>query len=312
MAGVGVLIVAPGDDLHARGVRSELARRGASVEWVDISQLDRATALTETIDQGGSDALLRPREGAAIQLSEVDTIWWRRGRPPAAGEDLDEISREFVRQEWRHFIAGLEAVTTRSRWVNPLAANTRADRKSFGLATAAELGLRIPRTAITNDPAAVRELVDHGDPLIYKRLGATAPALATMPVGEADLERLETLPNCPAIFQERIDARLDIRVTAIGSELFAAEIESQAGDGALDWRLDHSVPFRPHSLDPEVADRLRELMARLELLYGAIDLRLTPEGEYVFLEVNPSGQFLFVELLAGIPLTERLAGFLAG
>ena len=148
--------------------------------------------------------------------------------------------------------------------------------------------------------------------MIYKRLGATAPALATMPVGEADLERLETLPNCPAIFQERIDARLDIRVTAIGSELFAAEIESQAGDGALDWRLDHSVPFRPHSLDPEVADRLRELMARLELLYGAIDLRLTPEGEYVFLEVNPSGQFLFVELLAGIPLTERLAGFLAG
>ena len=132
-------------------MRSEPARRGASVEWVDIAQLDRATALTETIDQGGADALLRPREGAPIQLSEVNTIWWRRGRPPAAGEDLDEISREFVRQEWRHFIAGLEAVTTRSRWVNPLAANTRADRKSFGLAAAAELGLRIrgPRSPTT-------------------------------------------------------------------------------------------------------------------------------------------------------------------
>ena len=30
----------------------------------------------------------------------------------------------------------------------------------------------------------------------------------------------------------------------------------------------------------------------LGLLYGAIDMILTPSGEYVFLEVNESGQFL--------------------
>ena len=52
-------------------------------------------------------------------------------------------------------------------------------------------------------------------------------------------------------------------------------------------------------------------MKRLNLLYGAIDLRLTPEGEYVFLEVNPGGQYLFVELLGGVNLSERFAHFLA-
>ena len=41
------------------------------------------------------------------------------------------------------------------------------------------------------------------------------------------------------------------------------------------------------------------------------DLRLTSGGEYVFLEVNPSGQYLFIELLTQIPLSERMAEFLA-
>jgi hypothetical protein len=48
-------------------------------------------------------------------------------------------------------------------------------------------------------------------------------------------------------------------------------------------------------------------MRRLGLVYGAIDLRLTPEGRYVFLEINPSGQFLYVEHATGQPITAALA-----
>jgi glutathione synthase/RimK-type ligase-like ATP-grasp enzyme len=306
----GVLIVAPGADLHARGVHRELQRRNADVEWVDFAELDQHISLTESIDGTGGEARLKIGDGRCIALSEVDTIWWRRPRPPVAPEGLDEVARSFVAQEWRHFLEGLEAVTA-SRWVNPPDANRRAERTSVGLMAAVEAGLRVPRTAITNDPTAVGELAARGDPLIYKRIGASRPAMATMPLKEKDLDRLESLPNCPAVFQERIEARMDIRVTAIGSELHVAEIESQAGDGALDWRLDHSVPFRPHRLEADVADRLRDVIDRLGLAYGAIDLRLTPAGEYVFLEVNPSGQFLFVELLTGMSLTAHLADFLA-
>jgi hypothetical protein len=123
---------------------------------------------------------------------------------------------------------------------------------------------------------------------------------------------LDTLCNCPAIFQERIEAQLDIRVTAIGRDLYAAEIESQAGESPLDWRFDHTVPFRPHMLDSETSSQLYALMRRLGLVYGAIDLRLTPQGEYVFLEINPSGQYLFIELLTKMPLSDRMAEFLAG
>jgi hypothetical protein len=53
------------------------------------------------------------------------------------------------------------------------------------------------------------------------------------------------------------------------------------------------------------------LMRRLGLVFSTIDMKLTDEGEYVFLELNPMGQYLYVEILAGLPLTAAMADLLA-
>jgi glutathione synthase/RimK-type ligase-like ATP-grasp enzyme len=119
------------------------------------------------------------------------------------------------------------------------------------------------------------------------------------------------LLRCPALFQEFIEARLDIRVTVIGQSLYTIEIESQKGSAKLDWRLDLTVPMRAHELPREIASRVTTLMRILGLSFGAIDLRLTPNNQYVFLEVNPGGQYLFAELLTGVPITSGLAEYLA-
>jgi hypothetical protein len=45
-----------------------------------------------------------------------------------------------------------------------------------------------------------------------------------------------------------------------------------------------------------------------QLNYGAIDLIVTPDNEYVFLENNPAGQFLFVEqLVPALTMSDSLA-----
>jgi len=48
------------------------------------------------------------------------------------------------------------------------------------------------------------------------------------------------------------------------------------------------------------------------LSFGAIDLLLTPTGEYVFLEINPNGQWYWLELITGIPLTNAMCDVLTG
>jgi D-alanine-D-alanine ligase-like ATP-grasp enzyme len=59
-----------------------------------------------------------------------------------------------------------------------------------------------------------------------------------------------------------------------------------------------------------VAQACTQLLRRLDLQFGAIDLVLTEQNEYVFLEINPSGQFAWIEDLTKLPLMATLADLL--
>jgi glutathione synthase/RimK-type ligase-like ATP-grasp enzyme len=56
---------------------------------------------------------------------------------------------------------------------------------------------------------------------------------------------------------------------------------------------------------------LMKLCAELGLVYAAVDFRLTPEGEYIFLELNPAGQWLFIEQATQMPIGAALADLLS-
>jgi glutathione synthase/RimK-type ligase-like ATP-grasp enzyme len=59
-----------------------------------------------------------------------------------------------------------------------------------------------------------------------------------------------------------------------------------------------------------VQERCVRLIERLELCYGAIDMILTPDGRYVFLEINPSGQYLWIEMETGLPISAAICDLL--
>ena len=52
-------------------------------------------------------------------------------------------------------------------------------------------------------------------------------------------------------------------------------------------------------------------MSALSLSYGAIDLVLTPEGRYVFLEINPNGQWLWMDEMLSLGISHSIADWLA-
>jgi glutathione synthase/RimK-type ligase-like ATP-grasp enzyme len=114
---------------------------------------------------------------------------------------------------------------------------------------------------------------------------------------------------CPSLFQEYIEKDHELRITIVGDETFCCRIDSQSVDGAkTDWRqVDPSkVPHRIVPLDPGIEDKLRQMLQRYGLRYGAFDMIVTPQGEYVFLELNPNGQWLWIELMTGAPITNAL------
>ncbi len=53
-------------------------------------------------------------------------------------------------------------------------------------------------------------------------------------------------------------------------------------------------------------------MRSLGLAFGALDFIRTPEGEWVFLEVNPNGQWLWLDDMLSLGITDAIASWLAG
>lgn len=81
---------------------------------------------------------------------------------------------------------------------------------------------------------------------------------------------------------------------------------SHAGD-------DHLAPVltEPTELPAEVEEGLLRLLKSAGLRYGSVDMRRTPDGRHVFLEVNPSGQWRFVVDVTGQPITAAMARLLS-
>jgi glutathione synthase/RimK-type ligase-like ATP-grasp enzyme len=200
----------------------------------------------------------------------------------------------------------------------------RADNKQLQLQVASEIGLETPRTLITNDADAVRSFARSCEAgIVTKMLSSFAVyedgkerVVFTNPVTVEDLDDLSGLKLCPMTFQERIPKALELRVTVVGNRVFAAAIDSQTSSAAQhDWRKDGVAlmeEWKRYELPAEVEARLLRLMDHFRLNYGAVDFILTPDGRYVFLEVNPVGEFFWLESCPGLPISAAIADVLLG
>jgi glutathione synthase/RimK-type ligase-like ATP-grasp enzyme len=63
----------------------------------------------------------------------------------------------------------------------------------------------------------------------------------------------------------------------------------------------------PVQIPSEIKNKLILLMKQLQLESGSIDMIVTPNNEYVFLEVNPVGQFDYVSKLCNYFIEKEIA-----
>lgn len=128
-------------------------------------------------------------------------------------------------------------------------------------------------------------------------------------------EVLASIKHCPIIVQEYIPKQLELRVIVVGERVFTCAIDSQAlPESTVDFRAldnyDQKLKHTIHTLPDDIAERCVQHVKDLGLEYGAIDLILTPEGEYVYLELNTTGAWYWLEEQTGLPIAEAIADHL--
>lgn len=314
-----VLILAPATDEHALAVAGEVRRLGSRAEIVDQARFPEHASLAMTFDSGCACRSARIRvDGRWLDLDEVTGVWWRRPNWPRVAEDMAAPShRAFALNETHEALGGLwHSHTLDAVWVNDPAADERAGRKGYQLTRALRNGLELPVTLMTNDPDEARSFADSRGyrGIVFKSFASTDREWReTRLLTEEDLGLLHHVQHAPVIFQEYVPARYDLRVTIVGKRAFAAAIHSQQTAYPVDSRIDiGNAVIEPVDLPEDVAALLLQLCADLGLVYGAADLRLAPDGRYVFLEINPAGQFRYIQQATGLPITEAVAAALLG
>jgi glutathione synthase/RimK-type ligase-like ATP-grasp enzyme len=77
----------------------------------------------------------------------------------------------------------------------------------------------------------------------------------------------------------------------------------------VDWRGGdpaHEIFTLPERVEASV----HRLLDSFDLNFASLDMIVTPEGDYVFLELNPNGQWLWLEFELGLPLVSSMADLL--
>lgn len=316
-----ILIFSQSEDVHARAVMAELDRLGERHVLVDLGEYPNALRLQTAFGPGGATALrfTHPAFGT-VELGQAKGCWWRRPQPYR----LDPAIRS---REHQHFalaesyeamlgtLYALDSGGGGVRWVNHPLKDDAAHRKVLQLKAAREAGLEVPDTLVTNDPAAARAFIAarHGRPTVYKAFQATEMLWReTRLLRQGEEALLDNVRFAPVIFQDYVEAVHDLRVTVVGGRVFPAAIHSQETSYRFDFRMDMArARISAAELPEAVQAGLLRLMRALGLVYGAIDMRRTPDGRYVFLEVNPAGQWLFVEQPTGLRIARAVAEELA-
>lgn len=319
-----MLILAEAGDKHADAVAVHLIAGGTGVLRFDIGGFPASGTMSFRLgDRSGSPpAGILADELGSLALEEVRSVWLRPDHRELFGIDPpDSHLAAFVRRESQGAFDGLVALLDDAFWVSSPGRLVGAGSKVRQLTVAADLGLTVPRSLVTNDPVAAERFVEEcdGDVVVKAFRGVIGPHRQPTIVYTTRLlpDRLADLPlvrNAPCIFQERIPNNGDVRVTVVGRDLFPVKIGFHPQDDTdADWRKveDAETEYRATDLPTEVQGQCRALLDRLGLAVATIDFVRRPDGEFVFLEVNPQANWLWLEMRTGLPISRTMAAMLA-
>jgi len=309
-----ILVISYPNEEHTDAVVQRLNEKGREVQQIDLADYPSQNPLTLnwSSDSESPNYWLGDSKGS-VDLSRTKAAWWRRVTPFTADDAIKDLDkRVFAESETSEAMNGmLDALPC--QWMNPRAADDAAHHKPYQWSAAKEVGLKIPRTLVTTDPDAAKRFINEigVEKLVYKSFLASHDSWReTRLVRKEDLERLDLVRLAPVIFQEYIPG-VDLRIIAVGDQLYTAEIDARNTEYPVDMRMViGESKIKPIELPSKVKKALLDLQKRLGLVYGAIDVRRTDDGEYYFLEVNPAGQWMFVETLTGLPISQSIADYL--
>lgn len=249
----------------------------------------------------------------SYDLSKVISVYFRR-TPTTFNTNDNLLDKPYLINERRHFFEGIYN-SINAKWINPMFQTYSGERKLMQLNLAHKFGFEIPETIVTNKLKDAHNFLKLHEECIIKPIshglqqrGDDFFSIYTSLINNEILSgfNLSDTFDTPIFLQKRIENKRDIRVTLVGKEVFAVEIE-KSDKNEVDWRKPKiEKKYLIHQLPEMLKERLISINNHLGLIYSAIDLIITPFGKYVFLEINPVGEWGWLEKEIGLNISNSI------
>lgn len=255
-----------------------------------------------------------------IPIKDIHGVWYRRPAKPVISEIITELDvRGYAETESENALMGLWESMDNCQWVSKPSLIKNASHKWEQIKRATRIGFNVPKTLITNSPNEARIFCSRVKKAIVKAVRRSVfprkgkYEIVYTSLIECDDERIDDVVFSPCIFQEYVSKKIELRITVVGNQVFACAIYSQNSEKTLhDWR-NYDLKNTPHekwNLPNKVEKNCLTLVKSYGLPFGAIDMILTPDDEYVFLELNPNGQWAWIEDLTNMPIGKAVIDLL--
>jgi len=298
-----VVVGTPGEDPVRRLVDA------AEAAGTRVVLMDETGAADWDLRVGGGPDGVHARlvsNGEEVDLAAATGLYLRLTGPRRRGPVSDPLEQQ--RRDAAISLVAAWADVASIRVANRPRSMASNGSKPYQAALIRSLGLAVPPTLVTNDPAAVREFQHEHGRLVYKSASGIRSIVHELtPARSADLGRVRHLPTQ---FQRLLEGT-NVRAHVVGGTVFACEIGSET----IDYRYREGgepAVMRPIDLPPEVAGRCVAIARALDLPFAGVDLLHDSEGRWWCFEVNPSPAYSCFEEPTGLPIAAALADWLAG
>ncbi len=226
------------------------------------------------------------------------------------------LEEQLERNQWSSFLRNL-IVFQNAIWINNPVDVYRAENKIYQLSIARECGFKIPVTNVTNstniqiddEKEYVVKSIDTA--LFYDLQSQREMFTYSNVIKGAELKEYD-LRQAPVFVQEFLQPKVDCRITYVKGNIFAVKILKDNAGMYGDWRFyKEHLDYVPFELPQNIKCLIGELMRKLNLTFGGIDLAYT-KGDYYFIEVNPTGEWGWLEVKTGMEISRAIEIALGG
>lgn len=318
-----VIVTHSMDNASVAQVSDNLRDQGLTPVRFNTDKYPTDFLLEAEFSEGQTRHTLVTPSGHTVTRDQIHSVWYRRF---FAGKDIDSDmdaqKRSACIEESKRCILGFLSCT-RSFQVDDYWKVKQASNKDWQLQLATEVGLPPPATLVTNCAESVEGFYRaHKGKIITKMQTAFSVwqdgvegVVFTSEVEDHHLGQLDGLRQCPMVFQQNVAKQLELRATIVGNQVFCAAVDSMAHDNmGTDWRKrgsDTLDQWFKYDLPEDIQQKLLNLARKLGLQYGAADIILTPDNQYIFLEINPCGEFYWMDHYTGLGISRAIAGLLS-